>query len=97
MTKLSDVSVPVVSLTVIEEDGENQLDLPVESHEKEVSDNIALRQVLLTLDSKDRKLIELRYYKNLTQSATANMLDMSQVQVSRREKKILEYIRKKLE
>ena len=89
-------SAPVASLTS-NEDGENQLDLPVDSHEISLSDSIALRQILLSLDVNDRKLIEFRYYKNLTQSATAKILDMTQVQVSRREKKILEYIRKNME
>lgn len=93
---LLNASAPVASLTC-GEDGENQLDLPVESHEESLSDSIALNQVLVSLNSQDRKLIEYRYYKNLTQSATAQLLDMSQVQVSRREKKILEYIRKKME
>ena len=93
---LLNASAPVTSLTSTE-DGENQLDLPVDSHEIPLSDSIALRQILLSLDIIDRKLIEFRYYKNLTQSATAKILDMTQVQVSRREKKILEYIRKNME
>ena len=93
---LLNASAPVTSLTSTE-DGENQLDLPVDSHEIPLSDSIALRQIPLSLDIIDRKLIEFRYYKNLTQSATAKILDMTQVQVSRREKKILEYIRKNME
>ena len=93
---LLNASAPVASLTCVVE-GENQLDLPVESHETVLSDSIALNQVLSLLELKDKMIIELRYYKNLTQSATAKMLDMSQVQVSRREKKILEFIRKNME
>lgn len=93
---LLNASAPVASLTG-GEDGESQLDLPVESHEASISDSIALRQILASLESRDRNIILLRYYKNLTQSATAKLLDMSQVQVSRREKKILEFIRKKME
>ena len=93
---LLNVSAPVASLTC-GDDGENQLDLPVDSHEISLSDSIALNQILRSLDVNDRKLIEFRYYNNLTQSATAELLDMTQVQVSRREKKILELIRKKME
>lgn len=93
---LLNASAPVSSLTG-GEDGENQLDLPVESHENALSDSIALNQVLSSLENNDRMIIEFRYYKNFTQSATAKVLGMSQVQVSRREKKILEYIRKKME
>ncbi len=86
---------PVMSLTCGDEN-ENQFDLPVESHETALSDSIALKQILNLLGDKDRAIIELRYYKNMTQSAVAKVLDMSQVQVSRREKKILESIREKL-
>lgn len=93
---LLNASAPVASLTV-GDDGENQLDLPVESHENEVSDSIALNQILESLDERDRKIIQLRYYNNLTQSVTAKHLGMTQVQVSRREKAILEIIRKKME
>lgn len=92
---LLNASAPVVSLTSNDED-ENQFDLPVESHEISVSDSIALRQVLHSLDEKERMLIELRYYRGMTQSASARVLGMSQVQVSRKEKVILEFIRNKL-
>ena len=92
---LLNASAPVVSLTSNDED-ENQFDLPVESHEISVSDSIALRQVLHSLDEKERMLIELRYYRGMTQSASARVLGMSQAQVSRKEKAILEFIRNKL-
>lgn len=92
---LLNVSMPVISLTGGEE-GEVQLDIPVESPEKEISDSLALKQILLSLEERDRKMIELRYYSGMTQSKTAMMLGMTQVQVSRREKAVLEIIRKKL-
>ncbi len=86
---------PVVSLTS-NEDGESQLDIPTESHENKISDSLALNQILMSLDERDRKMIELRYYRGFTQSKTAADLGMTQVQVSRREKTVLEFIRKKL-
>ena len=92
---LLNASLPAVSLTA-SEDGENQLDIPVESPENEVSDFLALRQVLESLAERDRKMIELRYFSGMTQSKTAARLGMTQVQVSRREKAVLESIRKKL-
>ncbi|MBE6820989.1 MAG: sigma-70 family RNA polymerase sigma factor [Ruminococcaceae bacterium] len=92
---LLNASLPAVSLTV-GEDGENQLEIPVDSPENEISDLLALRQVLLKLDERDRKMIELRYFRGLTQSKTAIRLGMTQVQVSRREKAVLEGMRKKL-
>lgn len=92
---LLNASMPAMSLTAGEE-GEEQLDIPVASPEEEISDFLALRQVIATLDERDRKMIELRYYGGLTQSKTAQQLGMTQVQVSRREKAVLEMIRKKL-
>ena len=47
------------------------------------------------LDAKERRLIELRYFEEKTQTQTAQILDMSQVQVSRLEKRILGSMRKK--
>lgn len=92
---LLNASMPIYSLTYAN-DEENQIDIPVDSHENNISDFLALHQVLESLDEKDRKMIELRYYRGLTQSKTAMKLGMTQVQVSRREKAVLEMIRKKL-
>lgn len=93
---LLNASSPVISLTY-SDDEENQMEIPVESHETEISDSIALNQVLNSLSERDRIMIELRFYKRLTQSETAKRLGMSQVQVSRREKNLLAEIRKKME
>ena len=48
------------------------------------------------LPDNDRILLELRYFRGLTQSKTAKILSMTQVQVSRREKKLLTQMRKEL-
>lgn len=90
------VSVPPVSLTQNDDDGGGQIDIPIESPEETVSSKLALIQVMNTLAEKDRQLIILRYYKRLTQSKTAEILNMTQVQVSRKEKKILLNLRKEL-
>lgn len=92
---LLNVSMPVMSLTA-DDDNESQLDVPVESPEEKISDSLALEQILQSLEERDRKMIILRYYSHMTQSKTAYMLGMTQVQVSRREKAVLEIIRKKL-
>lgn len=88
-------SLPLLSLEPTEEN-EAGIEIPVCSPEDEISDFLALRQVLLQLDERDRKMIELRYYKGLTQTVTARELGMTQVQVSRREKAVLSFLRKKL-
>ena len=92
---LINASMPVMSLTVGEDAGE-QLDVPVASPEDEISDLIALRQAVDSLDERDKHMIEMRYYNNITQSAVAAVLGMTQVQVSRREKAVLQLLRKKL-
>ncbi len=89
------ISQPVISLTV-GEDGEGQLDIPVEAPDNEIVDVLALRQIMAALDEKDRALLELRYFRGLTQSKTANALGMTHVQVSRREKKLLTQMREEL-
>lgn len=89
-------SLPAVSLTADEDNGGNQLDIPVPSPEDELSDTLALKKVVSELEERDRTLIELRYFSGLTQSAAAAQLGMTQVQVSRREKTILAAIRAKL-
>ena len=89
-------SIPPMSLTEHEEEGGGQFDIPVQSHEEGIADLISLEEVMTTLDERDRMLIELRYFKNQTQTQTAKVLGMTQVQVSRREKKILLLMREKL-
>lgn len=80
---------PALSLTGSDEEGASQIDLPVESPEEQLADSLSLQQVLHLLEEKDRLLIQLRYFKGKTQMETAAALGMTQVQVSRREKKIL--------
>ena len=90
------VSVPPMSLTVDEDDGGGQLDVIVEDTDEQLCDRISLREVIRKLEEKDQALILLRYFKNKTQSETAKVLGMTQVQVSRREKKLLQKLRLKL-
>ena len=87
---------PVVSLTVGEDNGGGQEDIPVESPEEQISERLSVIQAVSTLDEKDRALVRLRYYENKTQSQTAAVLGTTQVQVSRREKKILGILRAEL-
>lgn len=86
---------PVMSLTGTSDDGDEQIDISVDSPDEKISDRIALHQILGELNAEDRKLIYFRYYKNLTQSKTAQIMNITQVQVSRKEKKILLQMREK--
>ncbi len=85
-----------LSLTAVTEDGEIQTDIPVPSHDTEMIEHMSLRTELERLEQSDRQLLELRYYKRLTQSRTAEILGMTQVQVSRKEKKLLLTLRQRL-
>lgn len=85
-----------ISLTVGDDGDDSQLEIPVPAPDKAIGDLIALRQTMALLSSEDQKLLKLRYFQNLTQSKTAAILGMTQVQVSRREKKILTQMRENL-
>ena len=68
----------------------------MESEEERITDLLALRQAMGILQERDRSLIMLRYFQGKTQTETAKVLGMTQVQVSRREKKILLLMRQNL-
>ena len=59
-------------------------------------DHMLLNSLLGTLEEKERDLLRLRYFEDLTQVQVAKQLDMTQVQVSRMEKKILGKLRERL-
>lgn len=88
------VSMPPFSLSDSRDDEEGgQIDIAVEAPDSEMTDILSLRQALSILDENDRQLLYLRYFKDMTQSDVAKRLDMTQVQVSRREKKLLMKLR----
>lgn len=89
-------SMPVISLTMNDDESDSQLDIPVPNHEESVSMNLAVHQVMERLEEKDREIIKQRYFAGKTQTQTAQSLGMTQVQVSRREKQILRYMKQKL-
>lgn len=91
---------PVSLYSPIEDDSENlsiidRLEVEEDCNAKMV-DNIALKELIKKLDYRDRKIILLRYYFDKTQSEIAKELNISQVQVSRLENKILDNLRNKL-
>lgn len=60
-------------------------------------DSLALKIAVSELPSDDRKLIQMRYFEGKTQRETAEYFNISQVQISRREKRILSILKEKLE
>jgi len=67
-----------------------------ESENEKMLDRMILKEVLHDLKPQERRIIVERYYENKTQTAIASGLGISQVQVSRMEKKILKELRAKL-
>ena len=94
-----EASLPVASLQM--EAGEEGFTLEsmvgTEGMEEGVVERLALRGAIDALPERERQVIFLRYYKNLTQDKTAKVLGVSQVQISRIERKAMDHLRKELE
>lgn len=97
---MDSAKMPVSIYTPIEDDGDSACMVDrieqQEDYNDKMVDNIALKEVVKRLDSRDRKIILLRYYYDKTQSEIAKELNISQVQVSRLENKILDNLKQKL-
>jgi RNA polymerase sporulation-specific sigma factor len=84
--------------TVYENDGDpiTLLDQIADHSENKWFDKIALKEAIRELDERERLIVYLRYYKDQTQSEVAARLGISQVQVSRLEKKILQQMKDRM-
>ena len=67
------------------------------NQENNIVNNMALAQIIENLDSRERQIIILRFYRDKTQTQVGKMLGISQVQVSRIEKNVLSKMKQKLE
>ena len=70
--------------------------LPAVDRQDEMIDGLLLRGAIEALPERERKIIILRYYRDMTQSEVAETIGVSQVQVSRLESKIIKSFREKL-
>lgn len=93
---ISSSRVPISLSLYTDENESSQLCIPVSSVEESLTERLSLKKALGELNEEDRRLILLRYFKNKTQCETAQELKTTQVQISRREKKILAVLRRKL-
>lgn len=90
-------SSPTVSLTENYENSDNgQVDIKFKEIGLRLTDKIAIQDALKQLNKKDRLLIFMRYFSDQTQTQTAKKMGMTQVQVSRQEKRILNRLKKLL-
>ncbi|MBE6618699.1 MAG: sigma-70 family RNA polymerase sigma factor [Ruminococcaceae bacterium] len=63
---------------------------------EKLTDSIALREAISTLSVRQQEIVDLRYFKEMSQQQTGDALGITQVKVSREEKKIMEILRKAL-
>ena len=89
ITEATSAAMPCVSLTNFDEEKENQIDIPVESDQSSLEDKLLLDSAISKLEPYEQNIIKLRFFEQLTQSETAKLTGMTQVGVSRAEKKIL--------
>lgn len=68
-----------------------------ENEETRIVDKIALNEILKNLEPREKKIIILRYFKEKTQTQISKLLGISQVQVSRIEKRIINQIKSKID
>lgn len=87
---------PVASLTCEGEGGVSEYDLPTPDLGDELCDKISVSRAMESLNETEKRIIHYRYFEGMTQSRTAQLLSMTQVQVSRSEKKTLQKLRLKL-
>ena len=84
--------------TIHQDDGSPVLLIDKISEDKDygsdVVDKVAIKEILNSLEPREKQIIIFRYFKDMTQSQIAGILGISQVQVSRIEKKVLEQMRK---
>lgn len=87
----------VLSLTYEDEDGVGEIELPSEDNEKEICLHLDIERGLKFLELEEQKIIKLRFFTEKTQTETAEILNISQVQVSRKEKKALQKLKRYME
>lgn len=95
LSEILNIINPVVSLSLYTEDGDEEMDIPVDESDR-LFDRLSIEQVVSNLDAREQLLIRYRFFEGKTQCETAKLLGISQVQVSRKEKSILLKLREKL-
>lgn len=89
ITEAQSAAMPTVSLTYESDDGISEMDISVAGPEELLTNKLLLQRAFAHLDDTEQQIIRCRYFEYLTQNETAARLGMTQVGVSRAEKKIL--------
>ena len=91
------VKMPISLFEKCDEGNERSLNLIdkliISDDTEDTVDKIVLKSILSELTVREKKIIMLRYFRDMTQSEVAKILNVSQVQISRLETKILEKIK----
>lgn len=93
--EILNVIAPMISLSGFGENGDLNFDIPSDDTDA-FFERLSLMQAMDSLSEQERKLIEYRYFKGKTQCETAELLGVSQVQISRKEKAVLKKLRERL-
>lgn len=96
LSEILNIINPVVSLSYYTDDGDDEMDIPIDDEDK-MFDRISVNQVVSKLSKNEQLLLQYRFYEGKTQMQTAKLLGISQVQVSRKEKMILLKLKEELQ
>lgn len=96
LTQAFDALLPPTSITQTDEDGKEYENVPGENKEDEIINKIFVAALLKSLDTRQRQIMVLRYFRGMTQSETAKRVGISQVQVSRIEKAVIMRLREEM-
>ena len=95
LAEILNIISPVVSLSAFLEEDNSELDIPYDESE-ELYNKLSVNQLLSRLNENEQKIIKFRYFDGKTQCETAELIGVSQVQISRKEKAILKKLRELL-
>ena len=94
---LDSIKYPISLYDKVDEDSLCLMDrIPADDNEEDFIDKLALKESINKLPEKEKKVIMLRYFRDMTQSEIASILGISQVQVSRIENKVLGELKKSM-
>lgn len=95
LSEILNILNPIVSLSAYTDEGDEEMDIPFNDEDR-LFDRISVHQVVDRLSQKEQLLVKHRFYEGKTQVETAKLMGISQVQVSRREKAIIQKLREEL-
>ncbi len=85
---------PSFSLTAEMDDETYEFDIPIEGEEETIAERMTLKDAIQKLNEQEQEILKERFYYSKTQAQTAVVLGTTQVQVSRKERRIIEKLRK---